>query len=206
MALSTYADLLSAVAAWLNRGSDLDARIPDFIKLAEAEFNRKLRTLEMEVTATSTLTGDAVAVPTDFLGLRSIKIDNTSLEYVPPAEVADDESTGGYPTRYSVVDGQFVFRPAPSSGDVEIAYYASIPALTVSNTTNWLMTRWPDLYLFAVCAQAEFYVWNDPRVPLWKARAEEIMQQINQQTLSERHGGRRLAARHSVPVFSQIRA
>jgi hypothetical protein len=206
MALANYSDLVSAVAAWLNRGSDLDARIPDFIKLAEAEFNRKLRTLEMEVTDTLTLTGDSVAVPDDFLGLRSIKIDNTALEYVPPAEIADDETVGGYATRYTVSDGEFIFRPAPSGGTVDVSYYAAIPALTVSNTTNWLMTRWPDLYLFAVCAQAEFYVWNDPRVPLWKSRAEDIMQQINQQTLSERHGGRRLAARHGVPTFNQIRA
>lgn len=205
MSLSNYADLVSATAAWLNRGTDLDARIPDFIKLAENEFNRKLRTIEMETTATATLTGDAVAVPTDFLGLRSIKIDNTVLEYLTPSEIADDENTGT-PTRYTVTDGQFIFRPAPSSGTVEISYYAAIPALTVSNTTNWLMTRWPDLYLFATCAQAEFYVWNDPRVPLWKARTEEIIEQINQQALSERHGGRRLAARHRVPVFNQIRA
>lgn len=205
MALANYSDLLSAVSGWLNRGSDLDSRIPDFIELAEAEFNRTLRTIEMETTSTSTLTGDAVAVPVDFLGLRSIKIDNTVLEYVTPSEIADDEGTGT-PTRYTVSDGQFIFRPAPSSGAVEISYYASIPALTVSNATNWLMTRWPDLYLFAVCAQAEFYVWNDPRVPLWKARAEEIMAQINQQTLSERHGGRRLTTRHRVPVFNQIRA
>lgn len=206
MALANYADLLSAVAAWLNRGTDLDARIPDFIKLAEAEFNRKLRTLEMEAASTLTLTSDAIAVPADFLGLRSIKIDNTVLDYATPSEIADDETTGGYPTRYTVADGQFIFRPAPSSGAVEITYYAAIPALTAANTTNWLMTRWPDLYLFGVCAQAEFYVWNDPRIPLWKARTEEIMQQINQQTLSERHGGRRLATRHRVPVFRRIPA
>lgn len=205
MALANYADLLSATAAWLNRGTDLDTRIPDFIKLAEAEFNRKLRTIEMEATASSVLTSDSTAVPADFLGLRSIKIDNTVLEYVTPSEIFDDENTGT-PTRYTVSDGKFIFRPAPSSGTVDITYYQAIPALTSGNTTNWLMTRWPDLYLFATCAQAEFYVWNDPRVPLWKVRTEEIIEQINQQTLSERHGGRRLVTRHRVPVFSQIRA
>ena len=206
MALATYSDLLSAVAAWLNRGSDLDARIPDFIALAEAEFNRRLRTIEMEVTATATLTGDAVAVPDDFLGLRSLKIDNTALEYVPPAEIADDESTGGYPTRYTVSDGQFIFRPAPSSGDVQISYYASIPALTVGNTTNWLMTRWPDLYLFATIAHAAFYIRDPEMVADCQNRAEALIAQINQQTLSERHGGRRLAAQHRVGQVSNIRA
>lgn len=206
MALANYADLLSAVAAWLNRGSDLDSRIPDFIKLAESEFNRKLRTMEMEARSTATLTSDAVAVPSDFIGLRSIAIDDTALEYVPPNEIFDDDSTGGYPTRFTVTDGQFFFRPAPSSGTVNIDYYASIPALTSGATTNWLMTKHPDLYLFATCAQAEFYLVNDARVPLWKARTEELIEQINAATQKERYGGRRLTTRHRVPVFDQIRA
>lgn len=205
MALSTYANLLTAVASWLNR-ADLTATIPDFIRLAEAEFNRRLRTIEMEARVTATLTSDAVAVPADFMGLRSISIANTALEYVPPSEIFEDISTGGYPTRYTVTDGQFFFRPAPSSGDVDIDYYASIPALTVSNTTNWLMTKHPDLYLFATLAQAEFYGWNDDRLGLVKGRVDELIDQINAATHRERHGGRRLTAKHRVTVFNQIRA
>ena len=198
MALVNYADLLSGVAAWLNRGSDLDARIPDFIKLAEAEFNRRLRTIEMEGRATATLTGNAVAVPTDFIGLRSIKINTTLLDYVTPGELFDDETTGGVPRTYTVSDGQFFFRPAPTTGTVTIDYFQNIPALTVSNTTNWLMTKHPDLYLFATCAQAEVFIWNDDRLPLWKARTEELIEQINKATAKERYGGRRLTMRGRV--------
>ena len=197
MALANYADLLAGVASWLNR-TDLTATIPDFIRLAETEFNRRLRTIEMEARATATLTGSAVALPTDFIGLRSIKIDKTLLDYITPGELFDDERTGTYPVRYTVSDGQFFFRPAPSSGTVAIDYYASIPALTVSNTTNWLMTKHPDLYLFATCAQAEFYLVNDDRVAAWKGRAEEIMAQINMATQKERYGGRRLVMRPRV--------
>lgn len=205
MALANYADLLTGVANWLQR-SDLTARIPEFITLAEAEFNRRLRTVEMEARSTATLTSDAVAVPTDFIGLRSIKIDRTTLEYVTPADIFEDERTGGYPTRYTVTDGQFFFRPAPTSGTVKIDYYGSIPALTASNTTNWLMTKHPDLYLFATCAQAEWYVVNDARVDAWKARADELIEQINDATQRERYGGRRLRAQHNVAVFNRIRA
>lgn len=196
MALANYADLLAAVANWLNR-TDLTARIPEFITLAEVEFNRSLRTIEMEARSTATLTGAAIAVPADFIGLRSISIANTRLDYITPGEAFEDEATGT-PTRYTVSDGQFFFRPAPSSGTVTIDYYASIPALTASNTTNWLMTKHPDLYLFATCAQAEFYVVNDDRVAAWKARAEEIMAQIGMATNKERYGGRRLIMRPRV--------
>lgn len=205
MALATYSDLLSAVAGWLNR-TDLTAAIPDFIKLAEAEFNRQLRTIEMEARTTLTLVSDSYALPADYRGVRSVSMGRTKLDYAPPSEIFDDERTGGYPTRYTISDGSLFFRPAPSSGDVALEYYQSIPALTVSNTTNWLMTKHPDLYLFGTCAQAEWYVWNDPRVAQWKARTEELIDQINAATATERYGGRRIFARHETPVFRQIRA
>ena len=39
MALGTFTELKDAIADWLDR-SDLTARIPDFIALAEARINR----------------------------------------------------------------------------------------------------------------------------------------------------------------------
>ena len=42
MAISTFAELKTAAANWLDR-SDLTDRIPEFIALAEARFNRILR-------------------------------------------------------------------------------------------------------------------------------------------------------------------
>lgn len=204
MALSSYSDLASAIAGWLNR-ADLTARIPEFIALAEAEFNREMRTLEMESRATATLTSDAVAVPDDFLGLRSIQIDNTALDYITPSELFEDATTGT-PIFYTVSDGQFFFRPAPSSGTVTIDYYAVIPELTSVDTSNWLLLKHPDLYLFATLLQAEFYGWNDTRLPLIKSRVEEIMDQITGAVSKERYGGRRLVAKSRVPQVRNIRA
>jgi hypothetical protein len=39
MAISTYTDLKTSIASWLNR-DDLTSVIPDFISLAEAGINR----------------------------------------------------------------------------------------------------------------------------------------------------------------------
>ena len=204
MALANYADLLAGVANWLNR-ADLTDRIPEFIDLAESEFNRTLRAIEMEGRATATLTGDAIAVPADFIGVKSITYANTNLDFATPAELFEI-TTSGTPRYYTVSDGQFFFRPSPSDGVVTIAYYQAIPALTVTNTTNWLMTKHPDLYLFATCAQADVFVWNDERLPLWKARTVEIIDQINGATLKERYGGRRLIAQNRVAQFRNTKA
>jgi len=42
MALTTYSELKTSIADWLNR-SDLTTQIADFIALTEADFNSKLR-------------------------------------------------------------------------------------------------------------------------------------------------------------------
>ena len=196
MALATYADLVAAIDGWLSR-SDMGTIAPDLIRLAEAEFNRTLRTMDMEKRASVVLTGDAVALPANFLGLRSIAIGRTLLDYVNPSEVFDDETTG-IPCRYTVTDGQFFFRPAPTSGTVTITYFEAITGLSSGNPTNWLLTKHPDLYLFASLAQAEFYNWNDDRLPIVKARTEEIIGQINAGDQKERYGGRRLVMNSGV--------
>lgn len=206
MALANYSDLSGAIANWLNR-ADLTARVDDFISLAEAEFNRRLRTLEMEATAYSVLTGDKVAVPADFMGLRSIVIDGSTvpLEYLPPADLFDNTMTG-VPEFYTIVDGMFQFRPSPASGTCRIVYTQKIPTLSAVNTTNWLMTKWPDLYLFSALAQAEFYGWNDARLPVIKQRIEEIFAQIEGAVNEERFGGRRLITGSTVANVRSVMA
>jgi len=201
MALTNYTDLVAAINGWLNR-SDMTTIAPDLIALAEAEFNRSLRTIEMEGRATATLAGEALAVPTDFLGLRSISVDNTFFEQVSAQELADIPSRAALPRYVTIIDGQFYFRPAPDSGTVTIDYYQKIPALTSGSPTNWLMTKHPDLYLFASLAQAEFYNWNDDRLPLVKGRTEELMQQVNDETQRVRYGNRRL--KMSMPVYPSV--
>jgi hypothetical protein len=206
MALANYTDLVAALASWLNR-SDLTAVIPDMITLAENEFNRVLRVPEMERRATATLSGEAVAVPTDYLSLRSMRSDNADFKVVSAEELLSiPADQTGSPYYVAVIDEQFFFRPSPSSGTIQIVYYQRIPGLTVAAPTNWLMTRHPDLYLFAALAQAEFYTWDDDRLPLVKSRVEEIMGQIMGEVNGARYGGRRLVQQSSVAAISGVAA
>ena len=66
MALSTYDELKASVADFLNR-SDLTSVIPDFIKMAETDMNRKVRHWRMENRASATISAQYNALPTDFL-------------------------------------------------------------------------------------------------------------------------------------------
>jgi hypothetical protein len=177
MSLATYNDLETAIGNWLSR-TDYVPRIPEFITLAEAEFNRRLRVMDMETRATA-LVAAAATLPPDFLEMRSITVDNATVSFVTASDFFSLQLDGpDEPHFYTIADGQLFITPTPSSGTMTMTYYASIPALQQTAQTNWLMTKAPDLYLFGALMQAEFYGWNDKRLPLIKARVDEIIAQL----------------------------
>lgn len=175
MALSTYSELQASIADWLNK-TNLTSVIPDFITLAEAKFNRNIRVSQMENRDTdSTVVGqDYYSLPSDYLALRDIQINSTSvstLDYMAPEEIDIhyDSADTGIPKFYTIVGNQIQLAPKPDAVyTLEYSYYQMIPALSDSNTTNWLLTAYPDIYLYGSLLQAEPYLKNDARIPIWK--------------------------------------
>ena len=81
MAISTYTELKSTIANWLNR-SDLTSEISDdFIKLVEADLNAKLRIRQMEQIDTITIDSETEIVPTGFIAVRSFYILSGGTKY-----------------------------------------------------------------------------------------------------------------------------
>lgn len=160
MALSTYATLQSAIADWLER-ADLTARIPDFITLAEAQINRALRVRRMIERATAQITDAYSVTPTDFLEIVSMVLTNgvEPLQLSPaPPETLDGYGTGqetGQPRFWAVVGEEIRYYPTPDRAyTATLTYYAKIPALTDTNTTNWVLQTHPDAYLFGALKEA----------------------------------------------------
>jgi hypothetical protein len=153
-----YASLQTTVAAWMHR-NDLAAQIPTFIEMAEARFNRELRLADMEAVDTGTATAGVAALPADFLALRSLASDDKPVMYLTPQEFQRyvGASWISTPPVFTMRDGSLVFQPA---GDVpySLLYYAKIPALSNSATTNWLLSTSPDVYVHAALVQARMYV------------------------------------------------
>ena len=199
MSISTYDELQTAVANWLDR-SDLTARIPEFISLAEARFLRKVRHWQMEKRATTpTVAGTKeIAVPSDYVEMRNLKI-NTSvvdvLEFLPPSVFYWRNSEQGVPKYYTVQGDQLILYPTPDSEyTLEMGYYA-FPTLADDNTTNWLLTSYPDIYLYASLLQAEAYIINDKRIGIWKAALDEALKELDKEDKSARWNGTPLQIR-----------
>lgn len=179
MALANYSDLKSAVADWLVR-SDLTSRIPDFIALAEARINRELRVREMIATETGTVSSQTLAIPSDFVEALRFTLDTASdipLEYRPfeDAERRNAGNSSGQPAMFAVVGSEFRLYPTPDSDyTYTLDFYQRVPALSDTNTTNWLLTKAPDLYLFGALAEAAPFLLDEAWFPLWDGRFQTV--------------------------------
>lgn len=187
MALATYSDLTSALADWLKR-TDLTARIPDFIRLTEARLNRLLRDPDMIVSGTLSFTNGTATLPAEFGELIAFGPTGRRLSLVTAQEFGTYEAASGDPTVYSVIGGSIKVLPSQGSASTPYTYFRGIPALTVSNTTNWLMTRAPDLYLYGSLLQAEMFGWNDERLPMLKSAFDEGISELRTDGDSRRWG------------------
>jgi hypothetical protein len=95
-----------------------------------------------------------------------------------------------------MVGQQFQVVPTPSgSFDAELLYYAKIPALSDSNTTNWLLTESPDLYLYGALAQTAPYLKEDERMGVWAGLYQKLFDDMMLADERARIGSSKLKAR-----------
>jgi hypothetical protein len=188
--VTTYDGLVATVESWLNR-PDLSPFIPDFITLLEAELNRVIRHPDMEnVFSFSTVADNPL--PSDFLELISLYLDVDPRAYLEPISLESmdqdyADQTVGQPQAFVISNGNITLGPAPDdSYSAVLTYFRKIPALSSSNQTNWLIVSHPDIYLFGTLALAEAFIWDDPRIPLWRSGFDKGIDQLN--TL---HGARK---------------
>ena len=178
MALANYSDLLTALSNWSKR-TDLTSVYPDFVSLAEARMSKDLRIRSQVSTATLTCVAgtQTVALPSDFLEAENLTITSTtpqgSLSVVTP-EYMDRKYPAGYstaqPAVYCTIGSNFLLGPTPDAAyTISLVYYTKVPSLQ-TNSTNWLMTNHPAIYLAACMAELSAYTFDDERISAWNER------------------------------------
>jgi len=196
MALANYDDLKASIADFLNR-DDLTAVIPDFITMAEADMNRKVRHWRMENRASATVNTQYSAIPTDFL--EPIRLHLETGDYQPLELLSQQEmqarrkgnlNTSGKPAFYAFTQGEIELYPSPD-GDygLEMNYYQKIPALSSSQTNNWLLTNFPDAYLYGSLVHSAPYLAEDVRVAAWSTFYQNALGSIMAESDQAKFGG-----------------
>ena len=173
--ITNYATLKAAVADWLNR-ADLTDQIPTFIQLAEAGLNRDMRTRSMVVRADAPIDSQYTTLPLDYLEMTTLYLRTspvTKLQFLTQEEMQLKKSQGyptsGTPRYFSVVGTSMEVLPAPDSAQTaEMIYYGKTPTLSDSNTTNWLLTAHPDIYLWSSLISSAPYLRDDGRIETWR--------------------------------------
>ena len=198
MAITNYTNLQTSIADFLNR-DDLTSVIPTFIQLAEADMNRQVRHWKMEARSAGTQdAGDQyMQIPSDWLETIRLHLTGSgtsALTLTSRASMADiraknEDISTVKPYYYTHADGQFELYPTPTEAtDFELLYYQKIPDLA-TNSTNWLLTDAPDVYLYGALLHSAPYLAEDARVAVWAQMYSAAVQNVNNASEQARYSG-----------------
>ncbi len=203
MALQTYTDLQTSVANWMHR-TDLTSMIPDFILMAEMKISHSIRSRYMEAPYLGTLTSGIAnfALPVDYSSMKGIKIEyaldgsNNSgsiLQLLPynliRQYLSAPDATPGMPRYYTIEGPSIKMYPIPDQNYlIYINYYQDVPSLAVNNT-NWVMTRYPMVYLYGALIEACTFIQDEERTQLYQARFDSAIEDIWKNYTNESFSG-----------------
>jgi hypothetical protein len=184
MALANYGNLKTSVADWLAR-DDLTTQIPDFITLFEAHARREYggNVLASKLTLTTT-----AATPTLSLGVtpRSVTYlghdDGEDMRQGGIEEINRMGTLSAKPTLWAWETGTQTVRlfPVPDAAyDLVLYYSSSLVHLTGDSSTNWLLTQYPDIYLYGSLLQARQYL-QDETLQMYQQNFDRLEESLKQ--------------------------
>lgn len=192
MAINTYSLLKQALQNWSHR-TDINDIIDDVIHLAENDIDKRLllRTNEQRATATMPTTDRFLVLPAGFLKMRRLTLINGSLNYEISYKAPEQmrvNNTAGKP-RYYTITSEIEFDRVPDSAyTLEMSYFAKTTALTSTNTTNDVLTDYPDLYLYGCLLQIAMWEKDTESMMMYQSKFDMAMDLANKQERQGRYG------------------
>lgn len=184
--ITTYAQLKTAIAAWLRPNSsvtsDMTTNIPRYVGLCEVMIRRELslRSLDQVDTSLDITTGSA-DVPTGFQSVLSMTLVDepyNQIRYLPIDQLdkLDPTQTADKPYYYSRSGSVFYFYPKVTS-TAKLRFRRGVAPLSADADTNWILAGHPDVYLYGSLLHADRRLIG-PRLPEWKAGFAEALDSI----------------------------
>jgi len=172
---ANYSSLRKSVATWLNR-TDLDAVIPDFVRMAEAEFARdpRIKTAMQTTRYADTVLNGQIVLPDDMQELKELRI-NSAPFYQLTLEDFRSKLSGSYFTRIGQV-AQIL--GSPTGVPYEILYTQRYAPLVFNEDSNWLLRNNYDVYLWKCCEQGAVWLRDPEGVTGYRAKYEAAVQEM----------------------------
>lgn len=185
MSITTYSELKTAVADWLNRDDISDARLSDFVSFAENRIFHELRIPTMERVVLLDTDSDGKAfIPADFLEAKDVFFNGSPLDRISLTDLMARGSASGTPYTFARENGYLTFWPNPGdttgTGDeLRMIYYAEPDRLSATVADNSVFLLAPDLYLYGALVAAGVYVAvPQEKIALWQQSFDDLMQRL----------------------------
>lgn len=197
--ITNYATLQSTIADYLNR-ADLTSQIQTFIQFAEADLNTRLRDRSMIIRSQATSNQEYVQLPADWLEAINLQIIGgmSPLRYITldESDIVNTTRVLTSPGFYSLMNGAIELVPPPAHDvEIEMVYYGKIPSLSDAVTTNWLLTKAPDVYLYGALTHAAPFLMDDARIQTFGQIYLARVQSLQDESQKSLHSGSPLIAR-----------
>lgn len=209
--MDTYANLKTSISNWITH-DDADAVADDLIDLFEAEARIDgdiAHCYEAEARVVHTVpvgeTHARISLPTDWNGARALRRDCVDMEALTPEQMdvkiasntglSVSSTFGGY---YTIEDQHLrIFPYAIEETEIEILYWKQITALDGTNTTNWLLTLAPNLYLYGSLLHAGSFIKSDEDMARFATMYENFKVKLRANSQKKLYGGgiRRIRSR-----------
>lgn len=192
MSLSNYANLKTSIQNWAKR-DDITSLIDDFIDLTEADLAQRLQIRDMESRATADApTADRfLQLPNNFIRMRKLRLVSGNKQYDLRQQTPESMNvvpSAGLPKNFTVTS-QIEFDRTPDSAyTVEMQYYTQVTALSSSNTTNAILSRFPMLYLHGSLYYLFQWAMDVEMATMYKSLYDEGIDAANKVDRRGRHG------------------
>jgi hypothetical protein len=162
--------------------------------------------MEVRSTMYATVDQQYFNLPGGYIQMRNIQLNTnptTPLEYITP-EMLDrlyGSTTTGKPRAYTLIGDEIQLAPIPDSAyQIEMAFYEKFTPLgdgtsgTVTN--NWLTANAPDVLLYGALMEAEPFIKNDERIPVWLNGYSNAIDKLQKADQRDRHSGSAMRVRN----------
>src|SRR6185503_4695161 len=180
----TTLDTLTATAVRWSDRQDIDpALVVDMVGNVTGRLNRLLRMPDMESAELMQCFGGSITIPDDFIALRSItgesdEYGRNTLQYIPTdvftQYVLNNQEAPNGIVYYTRLGRYWRLYPnnIPDGIAFRVNYYKNLPELNTVFPTNWLLQKYPQMFLYGLLEQIYMFTMDQDRAAYWKEKFE----------------------------------
>ena len=175
-----FASLKSTVLDWIARTDISDTVFEGFVTIIEQTLSAELKCFDIEVTFSGTPTLDTngfnvITLPKDFREARVVTFDSRPLMYIEPQKFMSDSYNSGF----TIISGKMYFGNGLNATTpiVNVVYYKRVPHINMSNMSNVIIEKYPNLYLFGCLREAYMYISDTEKADLMDTRFTRALEE-----------------------------